>query len=100
MFIFLPFLPFNCKCCAVYFIAFFRWIGFFEIAVYRSSKFEIKLLEKTTGTGIFDKKTGKSISIIKNVSPQKYQDVFGKTIVELAAQNEKIIGKNYQKKNE
>ena len=43
--------------------------------------------------GLFDKKTGQ---IIKNSpkSPQapKYQDVFGKTIVELAEKNEKIMG--------
>lgn len=43
--------------------------------------------------GLFDKKTGE---IIKN-SPKKpqapkYQDVFGKTIVELAEKNEKIMG--------
>ena len=43
--------------------------------------------------GLFDKNTGK---IVKNVStkPQapKYQDVFGKTIVQLAQKNDKIIG--------
>ena len=43
--------------------------------------------------GLFDKKTGE---IIKNSpkSPQapKYQDVFGKTIVELAEKNKKIMG--------
>ena len=43
--------------------------------------------------GLFDKNTGK---IVKNVStkPQapKYQDVFGKTIVQLAEKNDKIIG--------
>lgn len=43
--------------------------------------------------GLFDKNTGK---IIKNIStkPQapKYQDVFGKTIVQLAEQNDKIMG--------
>ena len=43
--------------------------------------------------GLFDKKTGE---IIKNSpkTPQapKYQDVFGKTIVELAEKNEKIMG--------
>lgn len=43
--------------------------------------------------GLFDKNTGK---IVKNVStkPQapKYQDVFGKTIVQLAEKNDKIMG--------
>lgn len=43
--------------------------------------------------GLFDKNTGK---IIKNIStkPQapKYQDVFGKTIVQLAEKNDKIMG--------
>ena len=43
--------------------------------------------------GLFDKNTGK---IVKNVStkPQtpKYQDVFGKSIVQLAQKNDKIIG--------
>ncbi len=43
--------------------------------------------------GLFDKNTGK---IIKRVSsapePPKYQDVFGKTIVELAKENDKIMG--------
>lgn len=43
--------------------------------------------------GLFDKNTGK---IVKNVStkPQapKYQDVFGKTIIQLAEKNDKIMG--------
>ncbi len=43
--------------------------------------------------GLFDKNTGE---IIKSVSsapePPKYQDVFGKTIVELATVNDKIMG--------
>ena len=45
--------------------------------------------------GLFDKNTGK---IVKNVStkPQapKYQDVFGKSIVQLAQKNDKIIWDN------
>lgn len=43
--------------------------------------------------GIFDKKTGE---IIKNPCPEKqppkYQTVFGRTIVELAEKNERIVG--------
>ncbi|MCP4552605.1 MAG: 1-deoxy-D-xylulose-5-phosphate synthase [Bacteroidetes bacterium] len=43
--------------------------------------------------GVFDKKTGK---IIEKNCPQKqapkYQTVFGRTIIELAEQNEKIVG--------
>ena len=43
--------------------------------------------------GLFDKNTGE---IIKSTStspePPKYQDVFGKTIIELAKQNDKIMG--------
>ena len=42
--------------------------------------------------GIFNKNSGK-INIQNNNNPYtKYQDVFGKTIIELAKQNEKIIG--------
>ena len=43
--------------------------------------------------GLFNKDTGE---IIKSAStgpkPPKYQDVFGHTIVEMAKQNEKIVG--------
>ena len=42
--------------------------------------------------GKFDAKTGKLVPKSTEVTPPKYQDVFGKTIVELASQNEKIIG--------
>lgn len=43
--------------------------------------------------GIFNKETGEIVKIVPK-SPQapKYQDVFGHTIVELAEQNEKIMG--------
>jgi 1-deoxy-D-xylulose-5-phosphate synthase len=42
----------------------------------------------------FDKITGKSLSkpMIKKDVPPKYQDVFGEALVELAAQNEQIVG--------
>lgn len=42
--------------------------------------------------GAFDKETGDSLSQPSINQPPKYQDVFGKTLVELAAKNEKIIG--------
>ena len=42
--------------------------------------------------GKFDAKTGKLVPKSTEVTPPKYQDVFGKTIVELASKNEKIIG--------
>lgn len=42
--------------------------------------------------GKFDKKTGERIQNSGTAEPQKYQDVFGHTLVELAHQNSKIIG--------
>ncbi len=42
--------------------------------------------------GKFDAKTGELISKSSVSEPPKYQDVFGETIVELARNNEKIIG--------
>ena len=42
--------------------------------------------------GKFDKLTGETVSKINTDLPPKYQDVFGLTLVELAKQNEKIIG--------
>ena len=43
--------------------------------------------------GLFDKKTGEIIkNSPKNPQAPKYQDVFGKTIVELAEKNKKIMG--------
>ena len=43
--------------------------------------------------GVFNKETGEIVKIIpKSPQPPKYQDVFGHTIVELAEQNEKIMG--------
>ena len=42
--------------------------------------------------GEFDAKTGDLIPSNSDGLPPKYQDVFGATIVELAAQNEQIIG--------
>ncbi len=42
--------------------------------------------------GKFDAKTGELIPKKNIVQPPKYQDVFGKTIVELAEKNSKIVG--------
>ncbi len=42
--------------------------------------------------GKFDAKTGDLLPQNSDKLPPKFQDVFGKTIVELAAQNEKIVG--------
>ena len=43
--------------------------------------------------GIFNKETGEIIKIVpKSPEPPKYQDVFGHTIVELAEENDKIMG--------
>lgn len=42
--------------------------------------------------GKFDKETGKLLTVMPDKSPVKYQDVFGKTLVELAGMNEKIVG--------
>ena len=42
--------------------------------------------------GIFDKDTGVITSSKKIDEPKKYQDVFGKTIIELAKKNKKIVG--------
>jgi len=42
--------------------------------------------------GKFNAKTGELVPKSKDVFPPKYQDVFGKTIVELARTNNKIIG--------
>jgi len=42
--------------------------------------------------GKFDRLTGEILAIADDNLPPKYQDVFGLTLVELATQNEKIIG--------
>ncbi len=43
--------------------------------------------------GLFDKNTGEIIkSVSSSPEPPKYQDVFGKTIIELARENDKIMG--------
>ena len=42
--------------------------------------------------GIFDKETGEIIKTNSKKNPPKYQDVFGETIIELAKENENIVG--------
>jgi len=42
--------------------------------------------------GKFDKATGERLKKPAQVEPPKYQDVFGRTIVELADKNKKIVG--------
>ena len=42
--------------------------------------------------GLFNKDTGDFIVGRKKKSPPKYQDVFGETIIELAKENEQIVG--------
>ncbi|MDR2057315.1 MAG: 1-deoxy-D-xylulose-5-phosphate synthase [Dysgonamonadaceae bacterium] len=42
--------------------------------------------------GKFNKETGERIIVRSKDEPQLYQDVFGHTLVELARQNEKIVG--------
>lgn len=43
--------------------------------------------------GLFDAKTGKVLKDTANpAKPEKFQDVFGKTLVELARQNQRIVG--------
>ena len=56
----------------------------------------LKLAEENQVTyhapGKFDAKTGEQLKKQKKDQPPKFQDVFGLTLVELAKQNEKIIG--------
>jgi len=42
--------------------------------------------------GLFNKETGEIISSKKKKDPPKYQEVFGETIIELAKENENIVG--------
>jgi len=42
--------------------------------------------------GKFNKSTGKRISISTNGQPPQFQDVFGKTLLQLAEQNDRIVG--------
>jgi 1-deoxy-D-xylulose-5-phosphate synthase len=51
----------------------------------------LKEPEKWHGSGPFDPKSGKFLGE-KNDSPPKYQDVFGSCLVNLAKENEQIVG--------
>ena len=42
--------------------------------------------------GLFNKETGEIITSTNKKSPPKYQEVFGQTIIELAKENENIVG--------
>lgn len=42
--------------------------------------------------GLFNKETGEILAMESPGQPPKFQDVFGKTIIELAEMNEKIVG--------
>ncbi|HLO91834.1 MAG TPA: 1-deoxy-D-xylulose-5-phosphate synthase [Lentimicrobium sp.] len=42
--------------------------------------------------GLFDKETGEIIKSSGETKPSRYQDVFGQTLVELARENDKIVG--------
>ncbi|MDD2244867.1 MAG: 1-deoxy-D-xylulose-5-phosphate synthase [Dysgonamonadaceae bacterium] len=42
--------------------------------------------------GLFNKETGERLALKRNIITQLYQDVFGKTLVELADNNDKIVG--------
>lgn len=42
--------------------------------------------------GLFNKKTGEKIKTDEENKPPKFQNVFGKTLVELAEKNDKIVG--------
>ena len=42
--------------------------------------------------GLFDAETGAQIKSSSSNAPLKYQEVFGRTIVELAEQNDRIVG--------
>jgi 1-deoxy-D-xylulose-5-phosphate synthase len=42
--------------------------------------------------GVFDKKTGEILTVSNGDGPVMYQEVFGRTILELAGLNEKIMG--------
>ena len=46
--------------------------------------------------GLFDKTTGQPLNLDTSSKPPKYQDVFGKTIIELAKENDKIMGVTLQ----
>ena len=66
-----------------------------HVVTQKGKGFKQAELNQTTwhAPGKFDKKTGEILKIKSDkLLPPKYQEVFGHTIVELAKQNEKIVG--------
>ena len=66
-----------------------------HVVTQKGKGFKQAELNQTTwhAPGKFDKKTGEILKIkTDKLLPPKYQEVFGHTIVELAKQNEKIVG--------
>ena len=66
-----------------------------HVVTQKGKGFKQAELNQTTwhAPGKFDKNTGEILKIKSDATiPPKYQDVFGHTIVELAKQNEKIVG--------
>ncbi len=65
-----------------------------HIKTVKGKGYEIAEQDQTTwhAPGLFDKVTGKRQKKSSLPSPPKYQDVFGKTIIELAEKNENIVG--------
>ena len=58
-----------------------------------TSQQKTETLQSGMAPGLFDKDTGEILSIHKTKEEApKYQDVFGHTIIELAKENEKIVG--------
>lgn len=67
---------------------------FLHVQTVKGKGFEPAEKDQTSwhAPGKFDKKTGERIIVRAKDEPQLYQDVFGHTLVELARQNEKIVG--------
>ncbi len=67
----------------------------FHIKTTKGKGYQLAEEDQTTwhAPGLFDKFTGQRVKpkVIEKQAP-KYQDVFGKTIIELAKKNEKIVG--------
>ena len=66
-----------------------------HIKTVKGKGYQVAEKDQTTwhAPGLFDKVTGKRQKKANEApSPPKYQDVFGKTIIELAKKNDKIVG--------
>lgn len=67
----------------------------FHVKTIKGKGYKLAEEDQTTwhAPGLFDKDTGKRQKPTNPTpTPPKYQDVFGKTIIELAKRNEKIVG--------